>query len=215
MSDLSRWSIAIVLVLLVPIIPFLGFGESLDHWIEGWFVAARSSTAVAAFVAGVLASDVLLPVPSSFVSTLAGARLGLFWGTLVVWMGMNAGAVLGFALARWLGRPLAARLSAPADLRRMELLVERGGPAMIALCRALPVLAEASVLLVGSVGLPWRRFLPIVLLANLGLAVAYAALGHFARAEGSLAVALVGSIALPVLATLVARHWLPTSPKVS
>jgi uncharacterized membrane protein YdjX (TVP38/TMEM64 family) len=162
-------------------------------------------------VIGVLASDVLLPVPSSFVSTLAGSRLGVWIGAAAIWLGMTAGAVGGFALARWFGRPLAERFVAADDLHRMQGLSDRAGPGMLVLTRALPVLAEASVLLLGAMRLPWRRFLPAVALANLGLALAYAALGHFAYQNGHLAVALVASIALPVLATTLSRQWLPAT----
>ena len=215
MGDLARWSIAVTLVLLVPVVPFLSLGNSLDARIEGWLDAALSPTATACIVTGVLASDVLLPVPSSFVSTLAGSRLGFVVGTLVVWAGMTVGAVLGFWLARTFGRPLAARFSSADDLRRMEQLGSERAAIILALTRPLPVMAEASVLLVGAVGTPWRCFLPTVMLANLGLAAAYAALGHYARAEGSLAVALAASIALPLLATIIFRHWLPAQPEVS
>jgi uncharacterized membrane protein YdjX (TVP38/TMEM64 family) len=215
MQDLVRWSIAVTLVLMVPAIAFLSFGDSLEARIERWFDAALSPVATATIVTGVLASDILLPIPSSFVSTLAGSRLGFVGGTAVVWLGMTLGAVVGFWLARVFGRPLAARLASPQDLSRMESFGEERGPVVLALTRALPVLAEASVLLVGAIGVPWRRFLPVVMLANLGLAAAYAALGHYAREEGNLAVALAASIALPLLATTIARYWLPAAREAS
>ena len=97
MSDLLRWSVAITLVLLVPVIPFLGFGGPLEARVESWFDSRLSHSATAAIVVGALASDILLPIPSSFVSTLAGSRLGLVGGTGVVWLGMTLGAVTGFA----------------------------------------------------------------------------------------------------------------------
>jgi uncharacterized membrane protein YdjX (TVP38/TMEM64 family) len=215
MQDLVRWAVAVTLVLLVPIIPFLGFGDALEARIEHWFDDSLSPAATAEIVTGLLAGDILLPIPSSFVSTLAGARLGFLGGTAVIWVGMTAGAMIGFALARTFGRPLAQRLSSPADLRRMEALAEDRGSVVLALTRALPVLAEASVLLFGAIGVPWRKFLPVILLANLGLAAAYAAIGHYAGQEGNLAVALAASIALPLLATTVARRWLPASAKAS
>jgi uncharacterized membrane protein YdjX (TVP38/TMEM64 family) len=215
MQDLARWSFALALVLLVPVVPFLSFGDSLEARIEAWFDASLSPAATATIVAGVLAADILLPIPSSFVSTLAGSRLGFIAGTAVVWLGMTVGAVIGFWLARTFGRPLAARLSSPDDLRRMELLGAERGPLVLALTRALPVLAEASVLLLGAIGIPWRRFLPVVMLANLGLAMAYAALGHYAREEGRLVLALAASIALPLLATAFAQYWLPVAREAS
>jgi uncharacterized membrane protein YdjX (TVP38/TMEM64 family) len=210
MSELVRWSIAITLVLLAPIVPFLLFGDWAEARIEQWLDETLSPGATAAIVVGALVSDILLPVPSSFVSTFAGSRLGVAVGAGVIWIGMTTGCMLGFALARWLGRPLAMRFSSAADLQRMESLVQRGGPLILALTRPLPVLAEASVLLVGAIGLSWRQFLPVVCLANLGLAVAYAALGYWAREQGNLPVALAASIVGPVLATFAARRWLPT-----
>ncbi|HEY4310140.1 MAG TPA: VTT domain-containing protein [Pirellulales bacterium] len=215
MHDLVRWTVAVTLVLLVPIIPFLSFGDSLEAQVERWFDTALSPMATAAIVVGILASDILLPVPSSFVSTLAGARLGFLGATAVVWLGMTLGAMIGFALARAFGRPLAQRFSSADDLRRMEALGEDRGPAVLALTRPLPVLAEASVLLLGAVGVPWRRFLPVVALANLGLAAAYAGLGYYAGQEGNLPVALAASIALPLLATTAARYWLPSAREAS
>lgn len=211
MPSLVRWSIAVTLVLLVPVVPFLTVGDSLEARVQRWFDAPLSPTATAAIVVGVLASDVFLPIPSSVVSTLAGARLGVFVGAICIWLGMTVGAVLGFALARIFGRVLALRLSSPEDLRRMECLGEEHAVLALAVTRPLPVLAEASILLLGYLGVPWRRFLPVVGLANLGLAVAYAAFGHFAGQEGNLAVALAASIALPLLATTVARYWLPAA----
>jgi len=73
----------------------------------------------------------------------------------------------------------------------------------------MPVLAEAAVLLMGTARLSWRQFFPAVALSNLGIAPVYAVLGHFARSQGQFAWALAASIALPVLATTMARWLLP------
>jgi membrane protein DedA with SNARE-associated domain len=75
----------------------------------------------------------------------------------------------------------------------------RLGPLLLVLGRGVPVLAEATVLLCGMHGLSWRRFLPPVLLSNLGLAIAYAAFGQLAERYQWLPLALAVSIALPVL----------------
>ncbi|MCH5377068.1 MAG: VTT domain-containing protein, partial [Planctomycetes bacterium] len=129
-------------------------------------------------------------------------------GTLACWVGMNLGAMLGFALARYGGRPLAERLSTPDQLQRMESLNTRYGPGILVLFRAVPVLAEASVLLVGLHRLSWKRFLPPVLLANLGIAFAYAYFGQYAARHQWLPLALGISVALPVLLTVAVQAWL-------
>jgi membrane protein DedA with SNARE-associated domain len=205
MRELLRPLLIVTLALLVPVVPFLGFGDRLDRTVMGWFDPPPAASVVAGLTVGVLAVDVLLPVPSSLVSTLAGAQLGVVAATAVSWVGMTVGAVVGFYLARRWGRPLAARFSGDDDLARMDHLTERYGAWVLILTRALPVLAEAAVLLVGATGLAWSRFLPAVMLSNLGIAAVYSTLGYWARSQQQLPLALAASIALPVAAATIAR----------
>jgi uncharacterized membrane protein YdjX (TVP38/TMEM64 family) len=211
MRDFLGPLLLIVLVLLVPIVPFLSFGPWLEARIEAWLDPPPPPTMVALGTLGLLSSDILLPIPSSVVSTVAGAQLGIVGGTLASWLGMTVGASIGFALARLLGRPLAERYSKPEDLARMDSLAQRFGAWILVVTRALPVFAEAAVLYLGATRLAWRQFLPPVVLANLGIAVVYAILGHYARSQGQMPLALAASIALPLLAAAVARWLLPST----
>jgi hypothetical protein len=76
---------------------------------------------------------------------------------------------------------------------------------LLVLFRALPVLAEASVLLFGATRLSWIRFFVPVALANLGIAAAYSILGHFGRMQHVTWYVLAASIALPLFATTMVR----------
>ncbi len=207
MQSVLRSLLLLTVLLLIPIIPFLFFGERIERWVDDWTQRVVSPWIVATGVAGVLATDVLLPVPSSLVSTFAGARLGTLLGTVASWAGLSVGAVLGFALARRWGRPLAQRLAREEDLDRMGQVSQHYGPVILVVARALPVFAEASVLLMGIHLLPWKKFLPAILLSNLGIALAYSAFGTFAKQHEWLALALGISVALPVLMTTIARAW--------
>jgi uncharacterized membrane protein YdjX (TVP38/TMEM64 family) len=209
MRDLLRPLLIVAVALLVPILPFLGFGPWLEARVENWLDPPPAPTTVALAAVLLLSSDVLLPIPSSVVSTVAGAQLGILLGTLASWLGMTLGAMLGFTLARYWGRPLAARLSTTDDLARLDRMSRRYGVWALIVTRALPILAEASVLLLGATQLPWRRFLPAVVLSNLGIAVVYSVLGHLARGQGQLLLAIAASVALPLLATIIARLLLP------
>jgi uncharacterized membrane protein YdjX (TVP38/TMEM64 family) len=213
MRDFLRPLAWIVFVLLIPILPFLLLGEPFEPWADAWRNNPPDKWIFATLVVGLLATDVLLPVPSSVVNTLAGSQLGAIPGAAICWLGMSLGAVLGFSLARYGGRPIAERLTKPEQLQQMEVLSGRYGPSVLALFRAVPVLAEASVLLVGLHGLSWRRFLPPVLLANLGIAVAYAYFGQYAVQRQWLPLALAIAVALPLLLTLVLVPTLPRSPR--
>jgi uncharacterized membrane protein YdjX (TVP38/TMEM64 family) len=195
-------------LLLVPIVPFLVAGDRLEAWTLGWFDPPPARWLTAMLTAGVLATDIFLPVPSSVVGTLAGAQLGIAAATAAIWIGLTVGGVIGFALARRWGRPLARRFCSQQDIDACDRTGRRFGGWLVAATRALPVLAEATVLLLGTTDLDWRRFLGVLALSNLGLAATYAALGSLARQQDELPLALAASMALPLVATAFVRwRW--------
>lgn len=203
-----RWLFFLAVLLLVPLVPFLVVGGRIDDWVAEQREFSWSPWAVAGAFVGLLAADILLPVPSSMVSTLAGHQFGTWGGTAISWLGMSVGAVGAFALARWLGPPLVERFVGEKDRGPMERWIARSGAAVIVLARAVPLLAEASVLLVGANRLDWTRFLPAVLLSNLGISLGYAAFGDYAHQRQWLPAAIGVAVAAPVLATLMMRRWL-------
>jgi len=196
-------------VILVPVLPFLLFGAQFDDWLRGFARDPPSIPVTTAVVVGLLATDILLPIPSSVISTLSGWQLGWLHGTLATWIGMDLGAMIGFILARCWGRPLALCFSKEEDLDRMQRVSHLYGPFFLVLTRAVPVFAEASILMVGIHRLSWRRFLPAVLLSNLGIALAYAAFGDYAEQHQWLPLALAISIAIPVLVAAAAQRLMP------
>ena len=206
MRHLLRPMLPMIVVLAIPIVPFFLFGQDRAlAELENWRRSPPPGLMVASAVIALLASDIFLPIPSSAVCTLAGWQLGSLGGTAAAWFGLSLGAAIGFVLARKFGQPLVAWLTRKSDLARARRLADRFGPALLVLGRGVPVLAEATVLLVGMHGLSWRRFLPPVLLSNLGLAIAYAVFGQIAATNQWLPLALAVSIALPVLMVAVFR----------
>ena len=209
MRELFRTLPLMCAVIMVPVLPFLLLGGRFDDRLRGFAADQPSDAATIVVVVGLLATDILLPIPSSVVSTLSGWQLGWWKGAMAAWMGMNLGAAFGFALARRWGRPLALWFSKQDDLESMQRVTDRYGPVVLVLTRAVPVLAEASVLIVGIHRLAWRRFLPAVLLSNLGIALAYAAFGDYAEQHQWLPLAMGVSIAIPVLVAAAAQRLLP------
>jgi uncharacterized membrane protein YdjX (TVP38/TMEM64 family) len=205
-AGLRRPLLLLAAALLVPIVPFLFFGANLEQRVRAWLAADWSPAERFLLIAGVLSTDILLPVPSSAVSTYGGAILGFLRGTVASWLGMSVGAGLGFALARLLGRPFARRFSTDADLARTERLLQRYGAAALIASRAVPVFAEACVLLVGVARMPWRRFLPAVLGSNLVVSAVYAACGALAREQDTVVLAVLAA-ALAPLAGVAAVRW--------
>ena len=209
MKELFRTLPLMCAVLLVPVLPFLFFGGHIENWLRGLTQNPPSEAATAALVIGLLATDILLPIPSSVVCTLGGWQLGWWKGMLASWTGMNLGAIIGFALARRWGPSFALWFSKPDDLERIRGVSDQFGPFVLVITRPMPVFAEASVLMAGMHRLSWRRFLPAVLLSNLGIAVAYSAFGDYAEQNQWLPLALSVAVAVPVLIAAVAQRYLP------
>jgi uncharacterized membrane protein YdjX (TVP38/TMEM64 family) len=207
MRSLLRSLLLICLILLIPILPFVACGPQLEVAYERGFARWTSPGHTALLIVALLATDVVLPIPSSLVSTYGGSRLGWWGGTCASWLGLTLGACLAFALARRFGPPLAHRLTGAGQLEQVRKLSINYGTALLVLTRALPILAEATVLFLGVQRLGWRRFLPPVLLSNLGIALAYSAFGDLAERHEWLPVALAVSLGLPIAVAALARRW--------
>ncbi len=203
------------LVLLVPVLPFVLFGGQFEDWLQAVAEDPPSIPVTMALVIGLLSTDILLPIPSSVISTLSGWQLGWWLGTLATWIGMNLGAIIGFAMARRWGKPFAVWFSKEEDLERMRIVSDRYGPFVLVLTRAMPVFAEATVLIAGIHQLAWRRFLPAVIFSNLGIALAYSAFGDYAEQHQWLPLALGIAIAIPVMVAAVAQRLMPKAEDVT
>jgi membrane protein DedA with SNARE-associated domain len=200
-----RATLLVAAALAVPILPLVVLGLSFEERVDAWFQRDLSAGLRFAMIAVVLALDLLLPVPSSVVSTYGGGVLGIVPATLASWLGMSVGAAIGFALARAFGEPVARKFSSAQDLQRMENLSRRFGPLALVLTRALPILAEACVLLMGAARLSWRQFLPPVLLANLAISLTYATFGRYFSQIDALPAAIVASAVIPLGIALLVR----------
>lgn len=209
MRSILRATLLIALAICVPVIPLLILGLSFEERVGSWFQQELSPATRFAMIVAALATDLVLPIPSSVVSTYGGGVLGILPATLASWLGMTIGAVLGFGLARSFGEPLARRFANPEDLQRMTGLSRRFGPLALVLTRALPILAEACVLLMGASRLSWSRFLLPVVLSNLAISLTYAVFGRYFSDIDALPAAIVASAIVPLAAALFIRRRLP------
>jgi uncharacterized membrane protein YdjX (TVP38/TMEM64 family) len=191
------------IVLGAILIPYL----LLEDWLLGTGAALLDAMRGRPLQGGLiiialLAGDVLLPIPSSVISVFAGSAFGLAWGAAVIWAGLMAGCLLGYALGAVPGRGLANRVVGRRDVAGMGRLFEGAGPVVLVLARAVPVLAEASVLAAGAARMPLATFLLTTGLSNIGVALAYAGVGATAAATGSFLLAFIGMCSVPALGWL-------------
>jgi uncharacterized membrane protein YdjX (TVP38/TMEM64 family) len=203
-----RWlwlTLAVVALILVPFFLFESYFTSLGELAASGDVSVPWAVSI---IGGLLALDVLLPVPSSVVSAAAGAFLGFWVGALVIWAGMTVSCLVAYVIGAW-SSSLARRLVGVDGLQRAREIASRYGDLAIVVCRPVPVVAEASVIFAGVMHVPVVRFLGVCALANLGIAVGYAAIGAWAMSVDSFLLAFLGALAVPGLAWVVARLLLP------
>jgi uncharacterized membrane protein YdjX (TVP38/TMEM64 family) len=97
---LLKLLLLVTIMLIVPIVLLAIRGESFASELERWRSSPPPPATLAALVVAILAIDVVLPVPSGPVSTLAGSHLGMMLGTAASTLGMTLGATIAFTLAR-------------------------------------------------------------------------------------------------------------------
>lgn len=201
-----RWAILWILLIGIVLVPFFLFEQQFNAFAEHVTRSDTSRWLAAAAIFSLLALDVFVPVPSSIVSTASGVLLGFATGTAVVWSGMMAGCLLGYAVGAR-GSAAARRLVGEDGIARAAQLVGRYGDLTIVLCRPVPVLAEASIVFAGLVRAHYARFIRLTAASNLGIAAGYAAVGAYSRRVDSYSflIAFLGALLLPGLFILISR----------
>lgn len=149
-------------------------------------------------IAGLLAGDLVLPVPSSLVMTLSGALLGAIAGSLVSLVGAMTSALVGFGLCRRWGQRSFSRLIGPRDTERVARLLERYGSWAILLSRSVPMLTEVISCMAGLGRMDARRFTILSLAGTLPVCVVYAVAGAATQqADAAVGWALLVAFILP------------------
>lgn len=183
----------LVTTLAVPLIPFLAVGELPgQRWLQS---AGASGLGVGAAGAGLLAMDVLLPIPSSIVGTLLGARLGVTAGFAWACAGLVLGHMLGFALGRlWPARFAPTVAKAPTGW-------------VIFLSRPVPVFAEAVALAAGATRVPLRTYALWCVGGDALYAIVLAANGARFLPNNMVLWALLLPMGLPAISWLGWKAW--------
>jgi uncharacterized membrane protein YdjX (TVP38/TMEM64 family) len=205
-KKLSRQLAIIIAALLVPIVPFVIIGELPG---ELWLSATDDDALRFALAGGgLLALDILLPVPSSIVATLLAARLGFWPGFITSWCGLLVGNMLGFYLARFAANRFRSWLPEFPESTTL---------ALVFLSRPVPVMAEAMALAAGVINIPAFRFFLACAAGNLIYAAILAANGAAFLPGDLIGPGLAVPMLLPVIAWFVwrrmaAKHTIADEP---
>lgn len=200
-----RWGALTLAALAFVLVPFAFFDARLHGWTLERIHADAPAATIAISVVLLLAADIVLPIPSSLVSTAAGAGLGFLPGLAASVLGMSVGCQLGYWLGRLSDRLVVQHLVSRNDLAAVSRHFQKHGHWSLAATRPVPVLAEASVLLAGVARVNLARFSVVTLLANVGISFVYCAVGSAALQASSFLLAFGGAVAVPALAMWIVR----------
>ena len=171
---------AIGLFLIVSaavLVPFFLYGEKMDSWFKSFVECDRVNLfVVAAVLFLLLASDIVLPVPSCLVGVSCGYFLGPAFGFAVCFLSMSASAAAGYAIGYYFSG-YAEKIAGEEDFAFLKRLHERYGSFLLLTLRSVPVLAEASVLFAGATKHSIPDFIFQVSLGNAIISVVYVATG--------------------------------------
>jgi uncharacterized membrane protein YdjX (TVP38/TMEM64 family) len=149
----------------------------------------------------------LVPVSKNLLSGVAGALFGLAGGIAISWVASMLSAVVGFAIARRLGRETVAEMTGPR-LARVEDIMRHQGVAAVVVARLTPVLPFTIVNYgAGVSAVSLRDFLVGTAVGIVPGTVGYAAIGASAgRSAAIFAGSLVVGTLLFVGALVVGRR---------
>ena len=174
MTRLFKWLTFIIVLfttIVVPTIfletPFSRYGETALAW------AGENTAYTSIVVMFALAADVFLPVPNGLTNTLAGASLGWALASVVVWIGLNLGAVFGYVVGRFAARPLAQKIVGVDDLKKAEDSAKDIDVMGLIIARPVPAFAELSTLAAGITNMPFMKFFYVMILSNIGVAIVF------------------------------------------
>lgn len=170
--------------------------------VESFVAAWGAWSAVGSVALMVLHS--FLPLPAEIIPLVNGLMFGPWLGIALTWIGAMLGAVLSFALARWLGRPFVRLVISDARWRQVATIPVR--PGALLLVRLVPLISFNLVnYAAGLLGVGWWTFLWTTAIGILPLTVAMVLVGGQILAAPLWAWALAVAVVLALC--LLWRRW--------
>lgn len=160
-----------VVVVALVCLPFVLFGQEFAlPWLKTY---EQRTGALILIAVALLAADSIAPVPSTLVIMFLAAKVGVLGGVI----GSTVGLTVGLLTAAWFGKAavgrIAPRFIPDAELSRLRDNLQKRLTLTLACWRAVPVMAETSVILAAATGVPIRKIFLATLLPNFLVALIY------------------------------------------
>jgi len=153
----------------------------------------------------VLASDIVLPVPSSIVLYLNGFFLGVLFGTLVSMCGLMVGCIIGYFIGK-----ASSNIFKSESNKKANQILSRYGPPAIFLTRGIPILSESICFVCGFNKINFRRYLMLNFIGYLPVCLLHAIFGNLGyQGNSAFLMSFVLSIIISVIFWYFGKKILP------
>lgn len=198
-----------LLTCLVILIIF-GLFDNLETYFPQQLTALNKHHKTYALVSFVILSgDILLPVPSSIVMYLNGLVLGPFWGTLLSFIALLIGSIVGYLIGTFSSHILNKNSNEQA-----ANLLEKYGPSILVLTRGIPVISESLCFVCGYNRVHFKTYLLFSAIGYLPVCLVYALFGSFGKSDSeSFLWSFAASFVVSGLVWLFGRRLLQPLPK--
>ncbi|MCS6938754.1 MAG: TVP38/TMEM64 family protein [Roseiflexaceae bacterium] len=160
-------------------------------------------------VALMVVQSVLAPLPGSLVAAANGAIYGVWWGTLLSWVGGMAGGLVTYALGRWSGSVLTQHWKDASLWQRLTDVGASRGFWIVLIARMTPIV---SLDFIGYLAGIARMPLALYMLANaIGIIpgmLAYTLIGSELIQGRAISWQIALALFLLVVLFVVGRRWL-------
>ncbi len=116
----------------------VSFDMSVDQIVQT--IRSWGSWAVAVSILLMVAHS-FVPLPAEFIAIANGIVFGIVAGSMITWIGAMLGAVLAFALARWLGRRFVDAVLPAQYTGAIDAWADKQGMPILLASRFLPVVS--------------------------------------------------------------------------
>ncbi|MCE9597060.1 MAG: VTT domain-containing protein [Spirochaetia bacterium] len=157
---------------LIVILTFLVFRDMEMYFSNELHGLSNHKLAFAAASFLILASDIILPVPSSIVMYANGYVLGVIPGSAVSFAALAVGAVIGY----FLGRIAFEGFNKEQNPDASRLLAKYGSLAIL-MTRGVPIVAESICIVCGYNKMPFLQYLSLNIIGFVPLCLLYAFCG--------------------------------------
>ena len=151
----------------------------------------------------VLASDIILPVPSSIVMYMNGYVLGWPGGSANSLLALMTGAVAGYYLGKFTSLGVRSK-----ENERANIILLKYGSLAILISRGIPIISESVCIVCGYNRMPFKNYFILNFFGYIPLCFLYAFCGSIGFDENTFLISFACSIGISAVFWVAGRKYL-------